>query len=120
MILVIDLIVGAHEPYTGVIAVSFCCVTVIPLTVEFNQKPIVDISVISRITVNSHVRDSSLIEEHLAACVVNVAVTASFCKSSVCGMLVIRCSGQESEPQIIVYPVEDRSGCLNIAASSES
>ena len=90
MVLIVDLIIGAHEPHTGVIAVSFGSVTVIPLTVKLYQKPIVNVSVISRVTVNSHVRDACFIKEHLAACVVNIAVTAVLCESSVCGMLIIR------------------------------
>ncbi len=120
MILVVDLIIRAHEPDAGVIAVSFCSVTVIPLTVEFYQKPIVDVAVISRITVNSHVGDACLIEEHLAACVINIAVTAVLCESSVCGILIVRSAGEESKPQCVVNPVEDSSCSLNIAALTQA
>ena len=120
MVSVIDLSIRAHKPYAGVIVISFSCVTVIPLTVKLYQKPEVNIAVISRVTVHSHVRDSRFIEEHLAACIINITVTAALSESSVCGMLIIRSAGQESEPQIVVYPVKDCPCSLYVAASAET
>ena len=62
MISVIDLIIRAHEPYARVIVVTFCSVAVIPLTVKLYEEPVVNIAVVLRITVDSHVRDDCSIE----------------------------------------------------------
>ena len=120
MVPVIDLIIRAHKPYARVIVISFSRVTVIPLTVKLYQKPIVDISVISRITVYSHVRNACLIEKHFAARIIYIAVAAALGESSVCGIFIVGSSGKKSEPQIVVNPVEDCSCSLNIVASDET
>ena len=90
MILIIDLSISAHEPDAGVIVITFGSIAVIPLAVKFYQKPVVNVAVISGITVDSHALDSCSIKEHLAACIVNVAVTVVLCESSVCSILKIR------------------------------
>ena len=92
MISVVDLIVSAHEPDARVVVVTFGSIAVIPFTVELYEEPVVNVAVISRITVDSHVLDTCDIEEHLAACVVNVAVTVMSCESSVCGVLICACT----------------------------
>ena len=92
MISVIDLIIRAHEPYARVIVVTFGSIAVIPLTIKLYEEPVVNIAVVLRITVDSHIRDTGSIKKHLAACIVNIAVTAVSGESSVCGIFVIRCS----------------------------
>ena len=92
MISVVDLFIRAHEPYARVIVVTFCSVAVIPFTVKLYEKPEVNIAVILGITVDSHVGNTCSIKKHLAACIVNIAVTAVSGKSSVSGSFVIRCS----------------------------
>ena len=67
MVSVIYFCVCTHEPDTGVIAVTFCGIAVIPFAVKINKEPEMDISVICRITVYSHVRDAGAVEKHLAA-----------------------------------------------------
>ena len=67
MILIVDLFIRAHEPYAWVIVVTFCSIAVIPLTVKLYEKPVVNVSVVLRITFNSHVRDACSIKKHLAA-----------------------------------------------------
>ena len=57
------------------IVITFCSVAMIPLTVELYEEPVVNVSVILRITVDSHVGDTSSIKKHLAACIINIAVT---------------------------------------------
>ena len=120
MILIVYLFVRAHEPYARVIVVALCSIAVIPLTIKLYEEPVVNISVVLRITVDSHVRNAGCIKKHLAACIVNVAVTAVSCKSSVSGSFIIRRSGEKSEPQIVVNPVEDCSCSLNIVSSYET
>ena len=92
MVLIVDLSIGTHEPDAGVIVISFGSIAVIPLAVKFYQKPVVNVAVISRITVDSHVLDACDIKEHLAACVVNVAVSVVSCESSVSSTLICTCS----------------------------
>ena len=67
MILVIDLFISAHEPYTRMIVVTLRGIAVIPFTVKLDKKPEMDVSVTCRITVDSHVRDACRIKKHLAA-----------------------------------------------------
>ena len=92
MISVVDLIIRAHEPYARVIVVTFGCVAVIPLTVKLYEEPVVNVSVVLRITVDSHIGNACFIKKHLAACIVNIAVSAVSGESPVCGIFVIRCS----------------------------
>ena len=75
MVSVVDLLVSTHEPDAGMVVVTFSSIAVVPFSVELNEQPIVNIAVISRITVNSHVLDSGHIKKHLAAGIVNIAVT---------------------------------------------
>ena len=88
MISVVDLLVGTHEPDARMVVVTFGCITVVPFAVELNEQPIVNIAVISRITVDSHVLDSRHVKEHLAACVVNITVTVMSCEASVSSVLI--------------------------------
>ena len=67
MISVVDLLVGTHEPDARMVVVTFGSIAVIPFAVELNEEPVVNVSVISGITVNSHVLDTCHIKEHLAA-----------------------------------------------------
>ena len=67
MILIVDLIIRAHKPYARMIVVTFCSIAVIPLTIKLYKEPIVNISVVLGITVDSHVRDACSIKKHLAA-----------------------------------------------------
>ena len=76
------------------VVVTFCSIAVIPFAVKLYEEPVVNVAVISRITVYSHVLDSCDIKEHLAACVINVAVSVVFCKSSVSGTLICTCSAE--------------------------
>ena len=92
MISVVDLIVCTHEPDARMVVVTFGSIAVIPFTVELYEEPVVNVAVISRITVYSHVLDACNIKEHLAACVVNIAVTVMSCESSVCGVLICTCT----------------------------
>ena len=116
MISVVDLVISTHEPDARMIAVTLGGITVIPLTVKFYEQPIVDITVISRIAVYSHILDSRAIQEHLAASIVNITVTVMLRKSSVSGILKIAFSAEQTEPQCIVNPVEDRSCSLNFTS----
>ena len=93
MISVVDLRISAHEPDTGMVVITFRGIAVIPFAVELDEKPVVNVAVISRITVNSHVFDACKIQEHLAACVINVAVTVMSGKSSVSSTLISTCTG---------------------------
>lgn len=88
MISVVDLIVRAHEPDARMVVVTFGSIAVIPFAVKLNEEPVVNVAVISRITVDSHVLDSCDIKEHLAACEVNEAVSVVSCESSVSGTLI--------------------------------
>ena len=67
MISVVDLIVRAHEPDARMVVVTFGSIAVIPFAVKLNEEPVVNVAVISRITVDSHVLDACDIKEHLAA-----------------------------------------------------
>ena len=67
MILIVDLGIRTHEPYARMIVITFCSIAVIPLTVKLNEEPVVNVSVVLRITVNSHVGNTCSIEKHLAA-----------------------------------------------------
>ena len=120
MISVIDLIVCAHEPDARMVVVTFGSIAVIPFAVELNEEPVVNVAVISRITVYSHVLDACDIKEHLAACVVNVAVTASSGKSSVSCSLIGKPSSDMRVIDIAVNPVEDSSCRLDLAASPKA
>ena len=73
MVFVIDLGIRAHEVNASSVSETRC-VTVIPLAVEFNEIPVVVASV-NRISLDHHVRDSCLVKKHLAACIINIAVT---------------------------------------------
>ena len=117
MIFVVDLCIRAHEPDAGMIIVTFCCIAVIPLAVELYEEPVMDLAVTLRITVDSHILDSGNVQKHLAAGIVNIAVTAALCESSVCGVFIVPGSGKKSEPQIVMNPVEDGSCSLNIVLS---
>ena len=48
VIFVVDLFIRAHEPDARVIAVTFGSIAVIPLTIELNEEPVVNVAVISR------------------------------------------------------------------------
>ena len=117
MISVVDLGIGAHEPNARMVAVAFSSIAVIPLTIELYQKPEVDFTVKFGITVNTHILDACDIKKHLAAGIVNIAVTAVPCKSSVCGMFVVTRAPKESERQGVVDPVENGSGGLDFIIS---
>ena len=119
MVLVIYLIISTHEPDARMIVVTFCCVAVIPLPVQLYKEPEVDIAVTGRRTVDPHVRNACSIQEHLAACIVNIAVTVMQRESSVSRVLIIRCSRKEPEPECVVDPVEYRSCGLDIAVFAD-
>lgn len=97
MVSVIDLCISAHEPDAGMIAVTFCSIAVIPFAVKLYEKPEMDLTVELRITVNTHVFNSCDVQKHLAAGIVNIAVTALLRKASVCCMFVITRTPEESE-----------------------
>ena len=67
MISVVYLCIGAHEPDAGVIAVTFCSIAVIPLTIELYQEPEMNLAVKLRVTVNTHVLNACEVQKHLAA-----------------------------------------------------
>ena len=97
MVPVIDLVIRAHKPDTRMIFVTFCCIAVVPLAVEFYEQPEMDLAIKLRITVNPHILDPGNIEEHFAAGKIDVTVTATLCKSPVCSMFIIACTREESE-----------------------
>ena len=72
MILIVDLLVGAHEVDSPSVLEN-SSVAVIPLAVELNEVPVV-VGSIDRISLDHHVGNARKIQEHLAACIVNVAV----------------------------------------------
>ena len=88
MISVVDLGVGAHEPYSGVVLITLRSIAVVPFAVKLNQKPEMYLAVKLRITVDSHILDSCKIKKHLTAGIVNEAVAAVLCKASVGSMFV--------------------------------
>ena len=67
MIFVVDLCIRAHEPDSGMIIVTLCCVAVVPLAVELYEEPEMNLSVELRITVNPHILNSCNVQQHLAA-----------------------------------------------------
>ena len=67
MVSVIDLCISAHKPDAGMIAVTLCSITVIPLAIKLYKKPEMDLTVEPRITVNTHVLNTCEIQEYLAA-----------------------------------------------------
>ena len=72
MILIVDLLVGAHEVDSPSVLEN-SSVAVIPLAVELNEVPVV-VGSIDRISLDHHVGNARKIQQHLAACIVNVAV----------------------------------------------
>ena len=88
MVSVVDLLISTHEPDARMVVVTFGSIAVVPFAVELNEQPVVNVAVISRITVNSHILDSCHIKEHLAAGIVNIAVTVMSCETSVCSILI--------------------------------
>lgn len=72
MILIVDLLVGAHEVDSPSVLEN-SSVAVIPLAVKLNEVPVV-VGSIDRISLDHHVGNARKIQEHLAACIVNVAV----------------------------------------------
>ena len=120
MISVIDLGIRAHEPYARVVLVTFCGVTVIPLAVELYEEPEMDLAVELRITVDPHILDTGNVQQHLAAGIINVAVTAVLREASVCGMFIVPCTRKEPEPKVVMYPVEDIPCGCNIILAPET
>ena len=102
------------------VIVTFCSVTVIPLAVELYKEPEMDLAVEFRITVNPHILDPGNVQEHLAAGIINVAVAAVLREASVCGMFVVPCTRKESEPKVVMYPVEDIPCGCNIILAPET
>lgn len=72
MILIVDLLVGAHEVDSPSVLEN-SSVAVIPLAVKLNEVPVV-VGSIDRISLDHHVGNARKIQQHLAACIVNVAV----------------------------------------------
>ena len=72
MILIVNLLVGAHEVDSPSVLEN-SSVAVIPLAVKLNEVPVV-VGSIDRISLDHHVGNARKIQEHLAACIVNVAV----------------------------------------------
>ena len=72
MILIVDLLVGAHEVDSPSVLEN-SSVAVIPLAVKLNKVPVV-VGSIDRISLDHHVGNARKIQEHLGACIVNVAV----------------------------------------------
>ena len=72
MILIVYLLVGTHEVDSPSVLKN-SSVAVIPLAVELNEVPVV-VGSIDRISLDHHVGNASKIQEHLAACIVNVAI----------------------------------------------
>ena len=72
MILIVDLLVGTHEVDSPSVLEN-SSVAVIPLAVKLNEVPVV-VGSIDRISLDHHVGNARKIQEHLAACIVNVAV----------------------------------------------
>ena len=118
MVSVIYLLVRAHEIDRAAV-LKYRSVAVIPLAVKFDEIPIV-IAPCYGISLDHHVGDSCLIKEHLAACVVNIAVTASSGKSSVSCSLIGKSSSDMRVIDIAVNPVEDSSCRLDLAASPKA
>ena len=90
----------------------------IPLAVELNEIPVVVASGY-RISLDHHVRDSGKIEQHLAAGIINVAVSGTSGETSVSSLCVAQASAIRIV-NVVVYPVEDRSGSLYVIASPEA
>ena len=79
MVLVVDLLVSAHEVDCSSVSEN-SRVAVIPLTVKLNKIPVM-VASCNGISLDHHVGYAGLIEQHLAACIVDIAVTASSGKS---------------------------------------
>ena len=75
MVLVIDLLVRAHEIDSSSVLEN-SSVAVIPLAVKLYEIPVM-VGTCNRISLDHHVRNAREVKKHLAACIVNVAVAGT-------------------------------------------
>ena len=76
MILIVDLLVGAHEVDSPSVLEN-SSVAVIPLAVELNEVPVV-VGSIDRISLDHHVGNSGKVKKHLAARIIDITVSRTF------------------------------------------
>lgn len=118
MILVVDLSICTHKIY-GATMLENSGIAVIPLTIELNKIPVVVVRC-NRRPFDHHVRNAGHIKKHLAAGIINIAVSGSSRKSSVCSLCIRKSSSYMNIRDVAVNPVKDISCSLNIILSPES
>lgn len=72
MVLVVDLLVGAHEVDSPSVLENRC-IAVIPLAVKLYEIPVM-VGTCNGISLDHHVGNSREVKEHLGASIVNIAV----------------------------------------------
>ena len=90
----------------------------IPLAVELNEIPVV-IAARYGISLDHHVGNSGKIEQHLAALIINITISRTFRKTSVCSRSITQASAM-GVINMVVNPIEDVSGRSDIIFSPEA
>ena len=118
MVLVIDLLVRAHEiDRSSVLENS--SIAVIPLAVKLYEIPVM-VAARYGISLDHHVGNARKIQEHLGACIVNVTVARTPGESPVASLCIRRSSWNVCIVNMAVNPVEDISCCGNVILAPEA